>query len=102
MIVFWDVAPCSPVKITDVSEVRTASITRVMMKAVSTFEKPVNFYGTTRRNIPERSHLQVYITFYILCFGTVSISCLDAEIEDITQNKSGACDLLQGLKRRVI
>jgi hypothetical protein len=37
MTVFWDVAP--------------------MMKAVSTSEMSVNFYWTTRRSIPEDSHL---------------------------------------------
>jgi hypothetical protein len=41
--VFWDVAPCS--------------ITAVMMEAVSTSETSVNFYETTRHNIPEDSHL---------------------------------------------
>jgi hypothetical protein len=44
MTVFWDVAPCTLV-VTDVLEVRAASIIRV------------NFYHTTRRNIPEDSHL---------------------------------------------
>jgi hypothetical protein len=29
----------------------------LMMEAVSTCEKSVNFYETTRRNIPEDSHL---------------------------------------------
>jgi hypothetical protein len=38
MAVFWDVAPCSLVEVTDVSEVLAAS---------------VNFYQTTRRNILE-------------------------------------------------
>jgi hypothetical protein len=33
MTTFWDVAPCSLVKETDVSEVRTASIIRAMMEA---------------------------------------------------------------------
>jgi hypothetical protein len=30
-----------------------------MMEAVSTSEMPVNFYQTTRRNIPEDSHLYI-------------------------------------------
>jgi hypothetical protein len=30
----------------------------VMMEAVSTSETSVNFYQTTRRNIPEDSHLR--------------------------------------------
>jgi hypothetical protein len=29
-----------------------------MMEAVNTYETPVNFYQTTRRNNPEDSHLQ--------------------------------------------
>jgi hypothetical protein len=41
-------------KETDVSEVLTASvIIAVMMEAVSTSETSVDFYQTTRRNIPE-------------------------------------------------
>jgi hypothetical protein len=39
----------------DVSEVLVASIT-LMMEAVSTSETSVNFYQTTRSNIPEDSH----------------------------------------------
>jgi hypothetical protein len=39
--------------LTDVSEVLTAAIIALMMEAVSTSEKSVNFYETTRRNIPE-------------------------------------------------
>jgi hypothetical protein len=55
---------------TNVSEVLPASIIRAtfqrgllppssgcMMEAVSTSEMSVNFYQTTRRNIPEDSHL---------------------------------------------
>jgi hypothetical protein len=38
--------------------VLTASIiSALMMEAVSTSEMSVNFYQTTRRNIPEDSHL---------------------------------------------
>jgi hypothetical protein len=40
--VFWDAAPCS---LTDVSDGQTS----------------VNFYQTTRRNIPEDSQLQVFL-----------------------------------------
>jgi hypothetical protein len=43
-----------------ISEVLTASIIMVialMMEAASTSETSVNFYETTRRNIPEDSHL---------------------------------------------
>jgi hypothetical protein len=46
----------------DVLEVRTASIIRahivLMMEAVRTSETLVNFYETTRRNIPEGCHLE--------------------------------------------
>jgi hypothetical protein len=41
MAVFWDVAPGIA----------------LMMEAVNTSETSVNFYQTTRRNIPEDSHL---------------------------------------------
>jgi hypothetical protein len=46
-------------KLTEVSEVLTASIiTALMMEAVSTSsETSVNFHETTRLNIPEDSHL---------------------------------------------
>jgi hypothetical protein len=47
-------------KLTDVSEVRTASIIRVMMEAVSTSEMSVNFYQTTRRSVPEGCHLYTH------------------------------------------
>jgi hypothetical protein len=60
MTVFWDVASCSLVEVTDVSEVLTASITVLMMKVVAvmmevvrTSEKSVNLYQTTRRNTPK-------------------------------------------------
>jgi hypothetical protein len=33
----------------------------LMMEAASTFETSVNFYPTTRRNIPEDDHLHKYI-----------------------------------------
>jgi hypothetical protein len=48
-------------KFTDVSEVLIASIIRkmnLMMEAASTSQTSVKFYQTTRRNIPEDSHLQ--------------------------------------------
>jgi hypothetical protein len=43
--VFWDVAPCSHVEVD------------LMMEAVRTSEKSVNFNVTTRRYIPEYSKL---------------------------------------------
>jgi hypothetical protein len=45
--------------LTDVSEVLAASIIRAILvkEAASTSETSVNFYQTTRRNIPEGGHL---------------------------------------------
>jgi hypothetical protein len=55
MSVFWDAVPCSLVKLTDLIALK--------MKAARTSETSVNFYQTTRRNIPEDSHLQsLYIS----------------------------------------
>jgi hypothetical protein len=47
-------------KFTDVSEVLFAynKLIALMMEAESTSETSVNFYQTTRRNIPEDNHLQ--------------------------------------------
>jgi hypothetical protein len=60
MTVFWNVAPCSLVDVTDVSEVLAASIIRAVShhsdgEAACISEMSVNFYQTTRRNIPEYS-----------------------------------------------
>jgi hypothetical protein len=44
--------------LTDVSEVRTASIIALMMEAVSTYETSVNIYLTIRQYIPEDCKLQ--------------------------------------------
>jgi hypothetical protein len=43
MAVFWDVAPCSLVEITAVSEM-LAAIIALMMETASTSETSVNFY----------------------------------------------------------
>jgi hypothetical protein len=48
-------------KLTDVSEVRTAFIIRAMTEAVHTHETSDNFNVTTWRYIPEDSKLQVPI-----------------------------------------
>jgi hypothetical protein len=48
MTVFWDVAPCTLAE-TD----RRGLLIALMMKAVSIFQTSVNFYHTTRRNIPK-------------------------------------------------
>jgi hypothetical protein len=44
-------------KLTEISEVLTASIVALMMETVSTSGASVSFYQTTRRNIPEDSNL---------------------------------------------
>jgi hypothetical protein len=54
MTAFCDTAPCSSYKLTDVSEVLTVSIIALIMEAINTSQNLVNFYETTRRNIPER------------------------------------------------
>jgi hypothetical protein len=54
MAVFWAVAPCSLV---EVSEVLAASIIALMMEEASTSETSVNFHQITRRNNTEDSHL---------------------------------------------
>jgi hypothetical protein len=52
-------------KLTDVSEVPTASIISLMMEAISSSETSVNFYQITLRNIPGDSHLSAKNnTFY--------------------------------------
>jgi hypothetical protein len=60
MAVFWVVAPCSLVEVTNVSEVLAASITALMMEAARTSETLVNVYQTTRRYNPEDSHLRTH------------------------------------------
>jgi hypothetical protein len=37
-----------------------------MMEAASTSETSVNFYQTTRRNIPEDSHFRVFFSSQVL------------------------------------
>jgi hypothetical protein len=68
MTVFWDVAPCSLVEVTDVSEVLTASIfIALMMEVVSTSKTSVNFYQTTRHNIPEESSSAYFYISQAVC-----------------------------------
>jgi hypothetical protein len=52
-------------KLTDISEVRTASIIAPMMEAVSTSETSANFNVTTWRYIPEGSKLCIQTCFVI-------------------------------------
>jgi hypothetical protein len=40
-----------------------------MMEAISTFETPIKFYKTTRRNISENSHLQRETTLQTMHAG---------------------------------
>jgi hypothetical protein len=54
MIVFWDVAPCCLVELTDVSEVLTASIRTMMMEAESTSETPGKFLPDYPAQHPRR------------------------------------------------
>jgi hypothetical protein len=51
--VFWDIAPCSLVVLTDVSVAIT-----LMMAAVSSSEASINICQTTQRNILENSQLR--------------------------------------------
>jgi hypothetical protein len=44
-------------KLTDVSEVPTASIIALMMQAVRTFETSVNIYESKWCTLPEESHV---------------------------------------------
>jgi hypothetical protein len=58
-------------KLTKVLEVLTTFIVRaiiaLMVEAVSTSKTSVNFYDTTRRNIPEDSHLRAVEWLAITC-----------------------------------
>jgi hypothetical protein len=56
MTVFWDVAPCSLAEVYSLFRGVFDEIA-LMMEAVRTSETSANFYQTTRRNIPEDSHL---------------------------------------------
>jgi hypothetical protein len=82
MTVFCDIAPSSLVKLTDVSEVFTDSIIRtiraLIMETVCTSETSVNFYETTRHNIPEdyyhlqsvASSLKLSVEFSFTLYGS--------------------------------
>jgi hypothetical protein len=59
-------------KLTDISEVRTASIITLMMEAVCTSETSVNFDVTTRRYSPEDSKLQVYFWPFTAKLGNMT------------------------------
>jgi hypothetical protein len=66
--VFWVIAQCSLVEGTDVSEVLTVSIIRIIdliMETASTSEISVNFYQTARRNNPKTT-IFIFHKYYIL------------------------------------
>jgi hypothetical protein len=56
--VLWDTAPCTFAKKTGASEVRTASVTTLMMEAIRRPETSIDFYQTTRCFIPYDCCLQ--------------------------------------------
>jgi hypothetical protein len=55
MTIFWDMARVVLQKQTDVSEGHTVSIITLKIEAVNISETSINFYETTRRNIPKRT-----------------------------------------------
>jgi hypothetical protein len=61
MAVFWDVAPCSLVEVyrrfRGAYCLHLQVVITLMMEAASTFETSINFYQTTRCNIPEDGNL---------------------------------------------
>jgi hypothetical protein len=61
MTALWDIAPCSLVEVD------------LMMEAVITSETSVNFYETTRRNIPQDCHLHENGCFPSFHYRTVGI-----------------------------
>jgi hypothetical protein len=81
-IAFWDVAPCSLEQI-DIRfrgayclhhqgalTTNNTIIRSLMMEAIRTSETSVNFCETTRRNIPEDSHIQTLRGWDILHWHT--------------------------------
>jgi hypothetical protein len=69
MAVFWDIAPRSLVEVyrrfrdACCLHLTKPDLIYLMMEAASTSEMSVNFYQTTRRNIPEDSHLYIQFSF---------------------------------------
>jgi hypothetical protein len=58
MAVFWDVAPCGLAEIDRRFRGPYFIIRAMVMETISTSETSVNFYQTTRLNIPEDHRLQ--------------------------------------------
>jgi hypothetical protein len=73
------------VKYADVSEVRTASIIRVVMEAVRTSETSVNSNETTQRCIPEDSIFHLFLNNRAISlklhFGVVYAKCIPSSTE---------------------
>jgi hypothetical protein len=63
MAVFWDVTPSSLVEVFRRFRGACCHQHENDTETVSTSETSVNFYQTTRRNIPEDSHLQMHKSF---------------------------------------
>jgi hypothetical protein len=57
--VVWGVVPCEVLEVFNISTIRTMTLVTLMMETVSAFETSVNFYETTRRNVPEDRHLHL-------------------------------------------
>jgi hypothetical protein len=70
MAPFWNVASCRLVEIhrrfrgAYCLHLHVITYSALMMEAVNVSEAPVNFYETTRSNIPEDGHLQVTFSFF--------------------------------------
>jgi hypothetical protein len=76
MAVFWIDVPYSLVEVFDVSEVLAASVIRAMSRPRAS---SVNFYQTTRRNIPEDSHLHCCsVNIRKFTVSSVLLMCLSA------------------------
>jgi hypothetical protein len=58
MTAFSDIVPCTPVEVQRSLLSPSLGLVALKMEAASTSETSVNFYQTTRRNIPEDIHLR--------------------------------------------
>jgi hypothetical protein len=65
MKAFWDIALCSLVEFIS-----------LMMEAVRTSETSVYSNETTRRYVPEGSHLNIKFIFTVLCFELTLMACI--------------------------
>jgi hypothetical protein len=75
MAVCWDVVPCGLVEFYRRFRGVARSIIALIMESASTSETSLNFYQTTRHNIPEDSHLHtrscenLKSVFNVLCIN---------------------------------